>query len=265
MTSESLVPDRDDIRRLLAREHYPRSAGYEPAWVIENMMGPNPIWLAESLTQVMPLRAGERVLDLGCGRAIRSIFLARELGVQVWAADLWIPPTPNLERVRAAGLEGAVFPIYAEAHALPFAEEFFDAIVSFDAYHYFGTDDLYLGYCARFLRPGGRIGIVVPGLLEEPATVPPPHLVPYWDLDFASFHSPVWWRRHWERSGRVMVEHADSPPHGWEDWLLWSRACASVGRRAATEAPQRAGQSEREMLEIDGGRLLGFTRVVARR
>jgi hypothetical protein len=29
------------------------------------------------------------VLDLGCGRASSSIFLRREFGVQVWAADLW--------------------------------------------------------------------------------------------------------------------------------------------------------------------------------
>ena len=229
------------------------------------MMGPNPLWLAEALSQVMPFQPGERVLDLGCGRALTSIFLAREFGLQVWAADLWIAPTPNLERVRAAGLEGAVFPIYAEAHALPFAEGFFDAIVSFDAYHYFGTADLYLAYCSRFLKPGGRIGIVVPGLLAELATVPPPSLAKYWDPDFSTFHSPAWWRQHWERSQRVTVEHADSLPHGWEDWLLWDRACAQAGHRAPTAELEEAGATEQEMLEADGGRLLGFTRIVARR
>ena len=55
-------------------------------------MGPNVLWLTEALTQVLPLEPGMRVLDLGCGAAISSIFLARELGVQVWAADLWIEP-----------------------------------------------------------------------------------------------------------------------------------------------------------------------------
>ena len=66
------------------------------------------------------------------------------------------------------GVEDRVFPIHAEAHALPFADGFFDAVVSVDAYHYFGTDDLYLGsHLAGLVKSGGRMGIVVPGLVEE--------------------------------------------------------------------------------------------------
>lgn len=246
----------DAIRRRLTRERYPRSAGYDPRWVIENMMGPHPLWLAEALTEVLPLSAGMRVLDLGCGRALSSIFLAREFGVQVWATDLWITPTENWERVRAAGLEERVYPIYAEAHALPFAGGFFDAIVSLDAYHYFGTDDLYLDCCTRLLRPGGRIGIVVPGVLEEPNTLPPPHLAAHWQADFCTFHSPVWWRRHWQKTGLVTVETADSVPQGWEDWLRWDQACLQAGHGSHTEI---------ELLHADDGRMLGFTRMVASR
>lgn len=53
-------------------------------------MGPNVLWLTEFLGQAMELQPGMRVLDMGCGRALSSIFLAKEFGVQVWAADLWI-------------------------------------------------------------------------------------------------------------------------------------------------------------------------------
>ena len=70
-----------------------------------------------------------------------SVFLAREFGVSVWATDLWIPASENWIRVREAGVPDKVFPIHAEAHDLPYAEEFFDAIVSVDAYHYYGTDE----------------------------------------------------------------------------------------------------------------------------
>ena len=87
------------------------------------------------------------------------MFLAEECGVEAWAADLWIPPTENWRRIQAAGLGGRVFPLHAEAHTLPFADGFFDAIVSFDAYHYFGTNALYTADVARFVRPGGAIGI----------------------------------------------------------------------------------------------------------
>ncbi|MEV6271720.1 hypothetical protein AB0L64_31450 [Kribbella sp. NPDC051936] len=51
-----------------------------------------------------------RVLDLGCGTALSSIFLAREYDVDVWAADLWVDPTENWRRVDDAGLAGRVHP-----------------------------------------------------------------------------------------------------------------------------------------------------------
>ena len=97
-------------------------------------MGPNVLWLTESLSQVMALKPGMRILDMGCGTAISSIFLAKEFDLQVWATDLWNPASKNWERVREAGLEDRVFPIHAEAHSLPFPGDFFDAIVSMDAY-----------------------------------------------------------------------------------------------------------------------------------
>ncbi len=224
-------------------------------------MGPHVLWLAEWLSQQLELRAGMRVLDLGCGRATSSIFLAKEFGVTVWAADLWIKPTENRVRIEQAGLSDSVFPLSAEAHALPFADAEFDAIVSFDAYHYFGTDDLYLGYLSRFVKPGGRLGIVVPGVREELAEFPPPHLAPYWVSDFCSLHSPGWWRRHWEKTGLLEIEVADALAEGWKLWLEWNELCDEFGRRDLAPLARR----EAQMLRVDGGRTFGFTRLVARR
>src|SRR5579859_2117031 len=111
-------PIPPDLAARLRLDAYPRSAAYDPDWMLENLMGPNAAWLAEALSQAMDLRPGMRVLDMGCGRAISSIFLAKELGLQVWATDLWIGASDNWERIRAAGLQDRVFPIHAEAHAL---------------------------------------------------------------------------------------------------------------------------------------------------
>jgi cyclopropane fatty-acyl-phospholipid synthase-like methyltransferase len=96
----------------------------------------NPLWMTEWLTEAIPLRAGMRVLDLGCGRAASSIFLHREFGVQVWATDLWFSASENLERIRDAGAGEGVVPIHADARSLPFAAGFFDAIVSIDSFFY---------------------------------------------------------------------------------------------------------------------------------
>jgi SAM-dependent methyltransferase len=244
---------------------FPRSASYDPNWVLENLMGPNVLWLTESLCDEMELEPGMRVLDLGCGKAVSSIFLAKEFGVQVWATDLWIDARENWRRVREAGVEELVFPIHAEAHALPFADGFFDALVSLDAYHYFGTDDLYLGrHFAPLVEPGGQLGIVVPGLVRE-FDEPPAHLASFWarEWEMWSFHSPEWWRGHWEKTGVVVVEVADLVPDGWRRWLDWDEVSLELGfvpEEFANELPEWI-----ETMRRDAGRNLGFVRVVARR
>ena len=97
-------------QRLLS-DRFPRSSQYHPDWVMEGAFGAHPLWLAEWLSTAMDLQPGMRVLDLGCGRAKSSVFLAREFGVQVWATDLWISATENLQRIRDAGVEDGVFSI----------------------------------------------------------------------------------------------------------------------------------------------------------
>ena len=248
---------KEELAKAFRPAEFPRSAKYDVDWTIKHMMGPNVLWLTESLSELMDLKPGMRVLDLGCGTAISSIFLAKEFDLEVWATDLWVPASNNWERIREAGLEDRVFPIYAEARSLPFAAEFFDAIVSMDAYHYFGTDDLYLGnHLVRFVKPEGQVGIVVPGLVEElPSTGPPEHLEPHWYWDFSSFHSPDWWRRNWERSGLMTVELADMMPDGWKHWMTSD----------SVSGEWKGEGSHAEMLRVDAGRNLGFTRVVARR
>jgi SAM-dependent methyltransferase len=243
----------------LHHERYERSNGYEASWILENLMGPNPLWLLESLTEVMPIEPGARVLDLGCGKALTSIFLAKEFGARVWATDLWIDASSNSERIREAAVEDLVTPIHAEAHTLPFANGFFDAVVSIDAYQYFGTSDLYIGYITRFLRDRGRIGIVVPSLATEIADEMPEHLAPYWEWDFCCFHSPGWWRTMWQRSQKVTVEHADWIEDGWKDWLRFDEVSLPTLSGWMVEAATNSVAMHR----ADQGANLGFARVVA--
>jgi SAM-dependent methyltransferase len=251
---------------------YPRSATYPVEWPLEHTMGPNVLWLTEALAETMDLQAGMRVLDLGCGMALSSIFLARELGVEVWATDLWIPATENWRRIQEAGLEGRVHPIYAEARALPFAEGFFDAAVSLDAYYYFGTDDLYLGrHLAPVVRPDGQLGIVVPGLTAEWTDGPPAHLARHWQppsWNNWAFHSPAWWSDLWGKTGLVDVEVADLLPDGWKHWLAWDEATLDLGYIPSDVVPAAFADwlpdwmgSVRE----DAGRNLGLVRLVAHR
>lgn len=235
---------------------FPRAAAYHPDWVIGSASGgANSLWLTEWLTSVLDLKSGMKVLDLGCGRAASSIFLAREYDLSIWAADLWFSASENLQRICDAGLQHRVYPIQADARELPFAAQFFDAIVSIDAIPYFGTDDHYLGYLARFVKPGGIISIALAGFMGELADEVPDHLAEWLKAEpsLRSMHSAGWWRRHWERTGIVDIELADSMPDGWKLWLEWHK----------TVAPDNHG--EMQVLEADRGQNLTYNRVVARR
>lgn len=252
----------DNLARL-ARPRFPRSAGYDPRWLVDNWMGPQPLWLLEWLWPALDLPPGARVLDLGCGNALTSIFLVKEYGARVVAADLWVDPKDNWARIQAAGCADSITPVRAEAHDLPFAEGYFDAVVSVDAYHYFGTDERYLAYLSRFLVPDGRIGIVVPGLVAElPGDEVPGHLRPFWEPDFWTFHSAQWWRRLWDRSGAVQVERADLLEDGWREWALW---CEVVAEESASDFVLGIVPREGEMVRQDAGRNLAFVRMTARR
>lgn len=99
----------EEKMKLLIDEKYPLSAKYDPEWIYENKMGCQCLWLVESLSQIMTLKPGMRILDMGCGNALTSIFLAKEFGVTVFANDLWVSPTDNWKRICNAGVENLVF------------------------------------------------------------------------------------------------------------------------------------------------------------
>jgi cyclopropane fatty-acyl-phospholipid synthase-like methyltransferase len=238
--------------KLTFAERFPRSAKYSPEWVTASASGgANSLWLTEWLCAALNLKPGMRVLDLACGRAASSIFLHREFGVEVWAVDLWFNPSENQQRIGDAGVEQSVFPLRVDARTLPFAPGFFDAVISIDSFMYFGTDDLYLGYLARFLKPGGVIAIALSGLTQEIPGPVPDYLHGWWEPSMCCLHSADWWRRHWERTGIVEVQLAEAMEEGWEAWLEWQR----------THYPDNL--TEINALEADRGKYLGYVRVVA--
>jgi ubiquinone/menaquinone biosynthesis C-methylase UbiE len=237
-----------------ATTRFPRTAKYHPDWITSCVSGgANSLWLTEWLCESLDLRPGMRVLDLGCGRAASSIFLHREFGVQVWATDLWFSVTENEQRVKDARAQDGVFPFHADARALPFAGEFFDAIVSIDSFPYYGTDETYLAYIARYLKPGGTLAIAGAGLMQEIPSQMPEHLRPWWTHDLWVLHAASWWQHHWDKTGIVRVLEAGTMPDGWQRWLEWHHLVAPGNAVEITA------------LEKDRGRYLGYVRVIAQR
>jgi hypothetical protein len=118
---------------------------------------------------------------------------------------------------------------------------------------YYGTDDLYLNYLARFVKPGGPVGIAGAGFVQEITDAVPDHLRAWWTRDLWCLHSADWWKRHWERTGILDIVLADTLPDGWRMWLDWHKTVVPENRM------------EIEAVEADRGRHLGYVRLVGRR
>src|SRR5919112_1697584 len=192
-----------ELEALIRPDRYPRSSTYDPAWVVDLDMGPHPLWLLEDLSSDLDLHPGMRVLDLGSGRGATSVFLAREFGVQVVAADLWIPPDEATEVFTAANVADRVLAVRAEAHSLPFGAGSFDAVVSIDAFEYFGTSEYYLPNLTRLLVPGGRVGVATPSLRTEAQELTdiPAHVRACVGWEALAWHTAEWWSRLWQATG----------------------------------------------------------------
>lgn len=250
------------LEELVRPEEYPLSSRYDQGWVVALDMGPHPLWLLEDLSRDLDLSPGTRVLDLGSGMGATSVFLAREFGAEVVAADLWVSPEDSAKVFAEAGVSDRVHAVQADARSLPFEGESFDAIVSIDAFEYFGTDDRYLPYLLDFLKPGGRVGIATAAMTTEVREIGaiPPHVHACVGWEALAWHTAEWWRAHWELTELVEVTSARLQPGGWEDWLLWSRACLEHGTAENYDLRKVI-----EMLEADGGELLTFALVTARK
>ncbi len=235
----------------------PRTQHYDRDWVLKNSLGENAAAMTESLAQVIPLRAGMRVLDLGCGNAVSSIFLAKEFGVTVWALDTKVEAAENLRRIEEMNCASKVFPLKLSAKDLPFAEGYFDAVIAVDSYLYYGTDDTYLPYLIQFVAPGGYIGIIDGCFREELMSLrdTPDHLKKNFVDLWSKLHSIEWWLRLWEASGLVDVVMAEEVP-----------AAVAILKEYADRQPHDPVEAKVvDAIEEDRGEMITLFRMVARK
>jgi SAM-dependent methyltransferase len=252
----AFVRDHAGFTAAMDNPRYLKSAKWCPEWIFHNSMGPINTWCLEALLGRMALPKGSRVLDLGCGAAATSIFMAMEYHVEVWSVDLWIDPRANQKRIKQAGLADRIMPSRAEAHCLRFERGFFDAVVSIDAYHYFGTDVRYLSYLSQFVRQGGTIGVVMPANAIDPdgdEAVPLDEpLAAELDADWFTFRNADWWRRHWSHSRCVDEPLFEMVSGGRGDWKRW------IDATAAAYGPHSQLELNAGMLAAPAGQSLGF-------
>ncbi|HEV3111545.1 MAG TPA: class I SAM-dependent methyltransferase [Candidatus Binataceae bacterium] len=103
--------------------------------------------LAGPVLELLAPRAGERILDLGCGDGVLTAKLAA-IGCDMVGVDGSIA---QVEAARALGLDARVM----DGERLDFEADF-DAVFSNAALHWMRRPDAVIGGVRRALKPGGR-------------------------------------------------------------------------------------------------------------
>lgn len=232
---------------------YIKSEKYQSPEFLRKIMGPNPVKLEEELLCDHQIKEGAVVCDLGSGQGLTSVFLAKEYGFKVYAADLWSDPTENALFFESMGLSREqIIPVKADATALTFEKDFFDAVVSTDSYNYFGRDPHYLDdKLLPFVKSGGYLYIAVPGMKKDCHAQLPPELLLSWtpeQLDY--IHDADYWTRivgACQNASVLSVQEMESNEEVWQDWLMQENEYAAGDRKA---------------IHAGGGKYLNFIKIV---
>jgi SAM-dependent methyltransferase len=151
-------------------------------------------WLpiAEAIAKHYGLNAGDRVLDVGCGKGFLLYELTRAVpGLIVAGLDISAYAIANAhEDVKAHLVEGS-------ADALPFADASFDVVISLGTLHNLGARALFaaLAEIERTAKRGAWVMVESYRNEREKANLL------YWQLTCHSFYSVEDWEFVFERAG----------------------------------------------------------------
>ena len=113
---------------------------------------------ARVITDILALRPGTRLLDVGSGSGWPGLYLAGEMGCDVTLTDLPITGLRiALKRVRADSISGTCWGSVADAAALPFRHGVFDAVTHSDVLCCLPEKLAVLKACRRVVRDGGKM------------------------------------------------------------------------------------------------------------
>jgi ubiquinone/menaquinone biosynthesis C-methylase UbiE len=121
--------------------------------------------IAEQTLQLMDLKPGERVLDLGCGSGWATRLLARLVGEgpqgfgQVIGVDI---SDEMVRRARAASrdFENIMY-VWGSAQQIPWEENYFEKVLSIESFYYYPDQDRVLAELFRVMAPRGRMFLLI--------------------------------------------------------------------------------------------------------
>lgn len=218
---------------------YKRSKKYER--LHHMIMGPNPLKLAEELLEGRGLKKEDVLCDLGSGTGLTSLFIHKEYGPKVIAADLWSDPKENNEFFkREGGEEGRLIAVKADAESLPFEHKFFDKMTCIDSWNYFGRDKSFLdNKISPFIKKGGKIYLAITAMEKEFNGNYPECLLLSWTKEQLEYIKDLeYWKDVLSSSKDFELlecKKMETDDEAWNDWLKEENEYA-IGDRKSMES-----------------------------
>jgi SAM-dependent methyltransferase len=230
------------------------------------------------------VRAGTRLLDMGCGGG-RHAFEAWRRGATVVPLDYSEAELKEVRAVVGAMLEADEVPndeqtgiggaVNGDALGLPFPDDSFDAVIASEVLEHVWADTVAIRELVRVLRPGGRIAVTVPTRWPERVCwaldhryhdTPGGHVRIYRQPDLEqkleaaglwlrgshhahALHSPYWWIKCATGVERVSPTWLE---RRWHDLLVWQIA----------DQPRWLGMIDRALNPVLGKSLVVYAQKV---
>jgi SAM-dependent methyltransferase len=167
------------------------SAGIDPRTVTIEQLAPVDHFHARGfpatveLADALPIKKGDRLVDIGCGLGGPARYLARRFQCQVEGVDITAPFVDAANKLSAlVGMEDAVRCRHGDGQKLPYGEEEFDGGYTQHVTMNVPDRDAFFSEAFRVLRPGAFFALTEHGLGEVGN---PLHPVP-WSEDGSGAH-----------------------------------------------------------------------------
>lgn len=110
------------------------------------------------LLQLLSVKEGDHVLDLGCGAGVIAGFVSDKTGARVTGLDYAAPAVAEAQE-RTNDKQSHLTFINGDINALDLPEQSFDTVISLDTLYWVADLTNTMAQVAKLLRPGGQMGI----------------------------------------------------------------------------------------------------------
>jgi len=193
MKAASLSPDIVTVEQLAPVDHF-HARGF-PATV--------------ELADVLPIRAGHHIIDIGCGVGGPARYLAKRFGCRVSGVDITAPFVEAANKLTALlKMESLVEMKLGDGQQLPFADGVFDGGYAQHVTMNIADRARFFAEACRVLRPGAFFALTEHGLGPQGS----PHYPVPWSEDGSGSHlvTPADTVAYLEKAGFVDVKVEDT-------------------------------------------------------